>query len=836
MQSPGRSGPVAGTVDLVDFRVLGPLEVAEGGHLLALGGPKQRTVLGLLLLQANEVVTVDGLVEGLWGSEPPPAARNSLQSYVSRLRTLLGSDRIESRAAGYVLRADPDEVDLQRFEQLVYDARARVATDPREVVADLDRALQLWRGPPLADLADSAAPAAEVARLDELRLLAVEDRVEARLATGLQADVVAELETLTRQHPLRERLWGQLMIALFRSGRQAEALQAYTRLRSVLADELGADPGPRLQQLHRRILVQDPALHPSERPRHNLPAAISTFVGRDEELREVAAFLADARLTTLVGAGGIGKTRLAVEAARDALGHFPDGVWLVDLAPLDDPASVLPAVGAALGVEERTGRSMREVVVEHVRPRRLLLVLDNCEHLVDETARTARTLLEVAPDVSILATSRVALEMPGETVWRVPSMALPGTDGGAQTLQAIDTDAVQLFAQRARSARPDLTFGHDTTTIAVEICTRLDGIPLAIELAAARATPLPLPEIARGLEDRFRFLTRGARAALPRHRTLRAMVDWGYGLLTPGEQELFDHLSVFAGSFDLNAVAAVADHGGTLDDVRARLDGLVAASMVIPHEAGADTPRYRLLETPRQYGADRLEERGESARLRERHAGVYARRAQQAAAMLRTADPERWLERVEVDLDNLRVALDWSVIRAAADNALTLVPAFCEFAVRRGRMTEWRAPVERALEVGSSGSPSVRAAALTAAGFLLYQLGEYERAEQVDDEAVRLCRATDDTQGLVEALNRRGHLAIFADGDFDTAAACFQESLALCDEYDYPRDGRGPWPSWHRSSCSPTPGMTTRAPASSRRAASSTSSTTAAGSRTCVRS
>lgn len=768
--------------------MLGPLEVAQGDGLLSLGGAKQRMLLGYLVVHANRTVSVDTLTQALWGDDPPPAGRNALQSYVSRLRSVLGRERIASDPTGYVLRADTEEVDVLRFEQLVREACGPRRNDAAAAVELLDTALGLWRGPVLADLDDPPWLPGEETRLGELRMVAIEQRAEAQLATDEPEQVVAELAPLAPQHPLRERLWGLLMLALYRAGRPAEALQIYGRLRDALAGELGADPGPGLQQLHRGILTHDPTLIPAAR--HNLPEPISSFVGRGRERRRVAEFLADSRLTTLVGAGGVGKTRLAIEVAREVSTRFPDGVWLADLAPLRDPASVLPAVGAALGVEEPSTGSLREAVFDHVRSRRLLVLLDNCEHLVNECARVARLMLEAGAGVRVLATSRVPLEIPGETVWRVPSLALPGQAPSGRIEPAV-TDAVELFVERARAAQPELPVDSDTLAVAGTICRWLDGIALAIELAAARATTMPPAEIAHALTDRFDFLTRGARAALPRHRTLRAMVDWGYDLLADADQGLFDQLSVFAGSFDVEAAGAVTGQPGTAEELRDQLDRLVAASMVQPVDVDGHR-RYRLLETLRQYGWERLTEQGIAPAARSRHAAVFTARARDLAASVRTSGVDDWLARVGEDLDNLRAALGWTLERQRPDDALAFVPALAEFAVRRGRMTEFRAPLEEALDVGRQGSPAIRARALAAAGHLAYQLGDYARAARLDDEAVELARTLDDPRDLVEALNRRGHLAIFADSDHDTAAACFRESLALCDRHGYDQ-GRA-WP------------------------------------------
>ncbi len=595
---------------MIEFRVLGPIEVDRDGVAVALGGPRQHVLLALLLVAAPQPVPIDRLADELWHGEPPDGASTTLRAYVSKLRTVLGDGAaIRSSAGGYALDADGHHVDAARFERLAregHEALERGAT--RAAATRLRQALDLWRGPPFAGVGEDGALLVEAQRLDDLRLSAFEDRIEADLALGQDAELVDELERLVRDNPYRERLWRHLMLALYRAERQTDALAAYRRARSLLADELGLEPGEELQRLEQSILRHEvPAARPPEE-RHNLPAQVSSFVGRETELADIARLLGTSRLLTLTGVGGVGKTRLALEAAGRALDDSPDGVFLVDLSALTEPALVVRQVATALGVREQADAPLAEQLVARLRDADLLIVLDNCEHVREACAELCGRLLESCPRLRVLGTSRDTLGVPGEVDYPVPPLPVPSTEADLDELRA--SDAVRLFLARAGEAQPRRAEVPGAVPMAARICRDLDGLPLAIELAAARAKAFSFEEIASRLDDRFQFLISWRRLAPARHRTLRAAMDWSYELLSDEERTLLDRLSVFVGGFTLADVADVCLDGldAGADDLVGRL---VDASLVVPEERDVGT-RYRLLETVRQYAGELLETRGET--------------------------------------------------------------------------------------------------------------------------------------------------------------------------------------------------------------------------------
>ncbi|WP_067832803.1 ATP-binding protein [Actinomadura kijaniata] len=635
--------------------VLGPLEVRDGADRpVAVNGTRLRALLIRLALDPGRAVSVDRLLDDLWDGAPPAGGAGALQALVRRLRTALGHDLLEHGPGGYRLTLDPAHVDAVAFEHAITAARAR--TDPAERAAALRAALDLWRGAPLADVADADWAAAPVARLTELHLTAREDRADAALATGETTSLLPELEALTAAHPLRERLRALHMRALRAAGRQADALRVYEDVRARLADTLGADPSAELAAVHLAILRDAPP--PGEHPRTNLPAALTSFVGRETESARVAALLREARLVTLTGPGGAGKTRLAAETATPLVTTVPDGVWFVPLASVSDARDIAPAVLAALGVTEivRPSETLAATrpadrLADLLAPKTTLLVLDNCEHLVDAVAELTGRLLAAAPGLRVLATSREPLGITGESLCPVPSLPLPPPD--AAPADALRYPSVRLLADRAAAVRPGFTVDDATAPHAVAIVRALDGIPLAIELAAARLRSLTPAQVAARLDDRFRLLRGGDRAALPRHRTLRAVVDWSWDLLDDAERAVLRRLSVFAGGATPEAAVEVCAPGdpGALDVITS----LVDKSLVMAD--GAAEPRYRLLETVRVYAAERLAEAGETRRTRDAHAAHFTALAERAEPGLRHRDQLRWSERLTTERDNCNAAL-----------------------------------------------------------------------------------------------------------------------------------------------------------------------------------
>ncbi|MGH8934590.1 MAG: BTAD domain-containing putative transcriptional regulator [Egibacteraceae bacterium] len=754
------------------FQVLGPLEVVAGDRLLPLGPPQQRMVLASLVLRAGEVVSVDALVDAVWGPRPPESAGNLVQGYVARLRVLLEPSRqrgqsptvLLTRPPGYVLAVSPDQVDARRFERMVEAARRSWPARPETVATGLREALGLWRGEVLADLGDLDVARGERLRLEELRRTALDERIDADLARGRHAELVGELEALVAEDRLRERTWGQLMVALYRAGRQADALATYEAARRVLAEELGLDPGPQLQALEQAVLRQDPALQPP-RPspravRDNLPAALTSFVGREHELAEVTRLLDKSRLVTLTGVGGSGKTRLALEAAATVAGDFADGVWMVDLIPVADSTLVAAALATALDVREEPSRPWIDSLCEYLRPAETLIVLDNCEHVIDGCAALAGALVRACPGVRVLATSREALAIDGEIAWPVPPMAEP--------------DAVRLFTDRS-TARFAPNSGTDPAV--TQICRRLDGIPLAIELAAARTRSLSAHEIAVRLDRRFRLLGQPSRGVATRHRTLRAMVDWSYELLSEQERVLFARLSVFAGGFGLAAAEAVGDLGESSVDLLARL---VDKSLVLRDGDVFGLARYRLLETLREYGQERLDERGEVDLTRRRHAAYYARWVEQAAPVIfgPAGDPSiGWGDRIYEERANLLAAVTWAFDTGEPAFGVTIIHASWLLGLLRGTTSEGRALAETALRLSGDRPVRIRMVLLYAAGAFALGQGDFERAAAAGREFLSLARDHSDEAHAVGALALLG-LAAWAQGDYERGRALTEQSVA----------------------------------------------------------
>ena len=968
----------AGWDSRIEFRLLGVFEVAAGGRILEIGSPKQRRLLALLAVNLNRPVPVDVILDLLWPNGPPASAHSTLQSLVSRLRAELGAGdtagaiRLRLRETGYVLEADPGQVDAHRFEERATQGReAAERGDPGKAAELFGEALELWRGPALADLADADPFRPEAARLEESRLGVVEDLSEAELVLGRPAQALARLEPHVEANPLRERAWGQRMLALYRLGRQADALRVYQSLRRLLAEELGLEPTPALRQLEQQILLQSPQLDgsPPEVPavceqaetetflftdieastrrwegdqdamardlgrhdellrraveaagghvfshtgdglcaafptasaaltaalagqrgllatewagtaplrvrmavhagaaergggtyqgptlnrtarlqalaaggqvlcsqaaaelardrlpagvtlldlgehrladlsrpervyqlvhpdlptgfpplrseatrRHNLPVALNSFVGRSHDLEQLEGLLADARLLTLTGVGGAGKTRTALELAARNLDRFPDGAWLVELSRVREPALVPAEVAGALGMlsgaPSEGPAALEEWLGECLLARRLLLVLDNCEHLVEAAARFAHLVLSRAPDVTILATSREMLGLPGEVAFPLPPLSLPPPD--ARSLDELAaSDAVSLFCERARAAQPGFGLTEANSAAVAQICRRLDGIPLALELAAARLRVLGAQQVAQRLDHRFQLLTEGGRTATERHHTLRAAIDWSYDLLPASEQAALRRLSVFPGTFDLEAAEAVvgdAPEGPGLGfPVLDLISRLVEKSLVV---AEADeVVRYRLLETLRDYGADRLAEAGETEETRRGHRDFFLSLAddwsKQAGGFL-WAEP--WTRGGEIEQDNFRAALEWSLVRGEHAPAVRMLGALWLHWWYAGHV-DLRAWLERVLGGSERSVDPFQWQLLDALALKAEEDGDGPRAVTLAREALELTQELGDRKAMAVARMLLG-IRLLASGNRTEAQAMLEAVL-----------------------------------------------------------
>ena len=766
------------------FQVLGPLRASVGDETLALGSPQQQKLLALLLASPNEVLSLDRLIDEMWGDVPPPSARHLVQDYIWRLRSLLGGvgddQRIERVGSGYMIRVAPEELDALLLAATVDEAAGLSGGETEEAERKLRGLAGIWRGRPFGELCDdSALLQTEAVRLEELYLRAVETRVDVGIELGRHQGLVTELEGLTHQHPYRERFWEQLMLALYRSGRQADALRASHTLREILTEGLGIDVGPNIVELETRILLQDPdLLWEPPAPPSNLPMRLTSFVGRGEEISEVVKLLGISRLITLTGPGGVGKTRLAGEVAERTLFDYPDGLWWVDLAAISDPRMVIVVLADTLGVAAQPDIPLIELVTRSLVHREALLVVDNCEHLAPTVATLMAKILRDVGEVSVLATSRVPLQVPGEVLWSVPALSVPLTDQ-IGLMEAGLADSVALFVERGTAVERTFSLDEENVDAVVNICQRLDGIPLAIEMSAARLRVLTPAQISVSLDDRFALLTRGEADSDPRHATLSATLDWGYNLLSHELRKVFDRLSVFAGAFDLEAAAEIAvgdDEGSPPLDA---ISDLVEASMLAT-VGGPAQVRYRLLETLREYGKQHLQSRGQEDETRESHANHFLGLAEQAVDTIGTPGFASWTVRLAKCYQDVQKALDWSLTHDARSDTLRVAPAMYHFWFRTGDAREAGRWGTRMLEHAKNVPAPLAAAAHQSASFGATILGSPVDAGGHIEEAIRLHRESGDNRGLVTALFGKGNIALRV-GDLETAKECCSEALAICD-------------------------------------------------------
>ena len=741
----------------MEFGVLGPLRVANNGTDVRLTARRHRALVAALLLRRGRAAPVDTLVASLWGESPPDSAASVLRLYVSQVRRLLPPERLTRSQGGYALVVEPGELDLDVFERLLARGAKASSADNNELAAALyGDALALWRGSALSDLVDEPFAFLEAARLDELRLQALELWAAASLEVGRGSAILAELQHVVAEHPLREGLRRLLMLALYRDDRQPEALAVYRDGRRHLVDELGLEPSEELRELERRIHRRDPTLrievHRTGSSAPPVPRPTTVTVGRKAEIDDVQRRLlaSPQSLVTLVGPSGIGKSRLALEIARSLEGSFANGVFFVELASLTDPELVLPTIGRVVGAREQGERSWPEMLAETMARLQTLLVLDNFEHLVVAAPAVAE-LVRAAPELKVVVTSTTVLKVKGEVVVTVPPLGMD--------------EARELFIQQAAAAGiPSATISASDTAIDA-VCARLEGSPLAIELAAPWLRTLAPNDLLARLSDRL-ALSGTMRDAAERHRSLRAAIDWSFELLSPREREVFVGLAVFAGGFDLDAFTAVV--GSQAVDV---LASLVDASLVHPSDG-----RYLLLETVREYA---LEKVGEDQSWWRRHASHFTNVAEAAEEHLSGSEQVRWLARLDREHDNFRAALDHLGEMGEDVGELRLAAALGRFWYLRGHIAEGMGRLGHAIERNRSFVDPLEAKALRLCSALALIRGDYQRSRELAETALSLNEKLDDEEGIARTLSNLGAI-LHAQGDLVRAAEILDECIRRC--------------------------------------------------------
>ena len=750
-----------------EVRVLGPVEVVGNGGAVVSLAAKQLRLLTALVVAAGRSCEVDELVDAVWGESPPASARSLVQVYVSQLRKAL-PDGIEvvTRRGAYAVELAPEQLDASRFERLLGESGAARRTGNAALAASLaDRAIGLWRGRAYGELAYEEVASRESERLEELRLVAVEERIDAELDLGRHEDVLAEVLRVAGEHPYRERLQGQAMLALYRCGRQSEALELYAGIRARLREEVGLEPVPALRELQRRILQHDPGLGPAaERvpAAANLPVPPTALVGRERELEELCALLErrHARLITLTGAGGSGKTRLALEAARRVAGSFANGVAVAELAPLRDHALVLPTIARALGATDDPDEEGLEALAAALAPQELLLVVDNAEH-VREAAPSFAQLVARAPHLTLVVTSRVVLHVSGEQVFSVAPLD--------------EDDAVDLFVQRARLLDPTFAHTPEVETDAREICRRVDCLPLAIELAAARVGTLTPRALLDRLDTRLGLLTGGPRDLPARQQTLRETIAWSVDLLDDVERRTLARLSVFPAGASLETAETVCE--ASLDTISALVD-----HHLVQRAERAGRQRLLLLETIHEYAAGLLEaDPAELELAARRHAEWCRALVDEAAPNLSGDRQSEWLDALEAEHDSLRTALDYLHEAGERELELALAVQLSRFWYVRGYVVEGRRRLETALERAEGRPPDERRRAFTAVASLALLQGDYDAARRFAEDALDAARAAGEPRLLANAFSNLGAIVLAA-GDYDRAASALEEAVRLARE------------------------------------------------------
>jgi predicted ATPase/DNA-binding SARP family transcriptional activator len=747
----------------MEFRILGPLELRDERGTIELRPAKPQALLAMLLLHPNQPLSPDRLARALWGEDPPPGAHRAVHVYLSRLRHALGErERVDTTPAGYRLRVRPGELDAERFEALLHEGQAALAAGHHERAASLLReALSLWRGPPLADVRLERSAQTEIARLEEQRFAALEAWIDAELQLGRHASLIPELEALATRDPRRERLSAQLMLALYRCGRQADALETYQRTRAALVDELGIEPGPSLKAMQRAVLEQSPELELPSRggspqlaspPRGtaagSLPVPPTPTIGREREVAAVGSLLerSDVRLVTLTGPGGVGKTRLALALARGTGPRFADGACWVELAGVARAEHVATTIAQALGVTILSGENTADALSRFLAAKRLLLVTDNFEHLLD-AADLVAGLLSACPGLTVLATSREALGLSAEHRVVVPPLAVPPPDDGVTVADIEQTDATAVFLAAARRHDNRFRIEPDDAAVIARICARLDGLPLAIELAAARVGLLGPEQLLARLDEAVVTLGPGPRDAPDRQRTLRATIEWSQRLLEPEQKLAFSRFAVFAAGATLEAVDAV---------VGARLDTLHALSakhlLQQDDDERGGQRRLTMLHTVRAHASEQLADDPEQDTVRRRHCEYYLQLVERAARELDRHGEQHALRALDRDIDNVRAALDWALAAAPA-MALRLAGQMRRYWRIRATASEGLRWLDTALRSAGDAAPiRDRAEAELARSDLLDLVDDLQGAREAAQRALTLYRRAGDDAGIADAL------------------------------------------------------------------------------------
>ena len=767
---------------LLQLQLLGELQVRLSGTVIPVLPGRQRLLLARLALAEGQFVQVAQLIDDLWEDRPPDSATNALQVYVSALRKLLGPTAIRTRGRSYALDGTA-VIDTAQFRQEITAGLSAAPSPGAPTASDtLERGLSRWNGRPCQDLDEVAFVLAARVRLVDLYLSGMEAWAATRIGQGAARETVPQLRNLAADHPYREGIHAQLIIALAAAGRQVEALAAYADIRTALAEEFGVDPGDGLQAAHAAVLRNELPVPPPEptagrsvrRAMNNLPVALTSFVGREAETSAIADSLANARLVTLTGPGGCGKTRLAINVAEALRERYPHGIWLVELGARTDADEVQQAVAVVLGVGDTPAYALIETLIEHLQDRRLLVILDNCEHLAWACADFSASVLANCPDVRILATSRTPLGIPGEIEWAVSPLDVPDLLHIPPLGRLGEYSSVRLFVDRASAVLAGFTLMESNAAAVAAICARLAGIPLALELAAARVRALSVTQVASRLDEQLALLSDTARHGPPRQRTLRQTMDWSFDLLTSTERALFARLSVFAGSFSLEAAEELAADDG---------DGLEVFSRLVVHslvavERDEDSTRYRLLEPLRQYAATRLADRNESDGIQAWHAAYYVRMAEVAEENLEGGPGQAgWFRLLEKEWDNLLAALRELTGRADMTSVARLISALWRFFLIQGSLRDGRRLIEQAL-AHPSVAGSVRARALRTCGIFTHELSDYEQAAQHYEESLDLFRSVGTPKDAAGVLANLGLLA--ADqSQFGRAARLMEESLQM---------------------------------------------------------